>query len=298
MMNDSSDRLSRKSQLERELNYNEFLLAVLDDRDTISDTLIDKSTALEVQCFGFRSDHYEPPAALDHLIPPFSPMSIDMTATRHSDGSTTVSRLDFYPEDGSPFSINQQDAFALARHSGEQYLLPADCPIAALRQLIPYEFREQASPDQMLTYINRFSPESNNLLEYSSENDDFRGIVRFCKIETLDDTTDRLEIIKYFQHPSNAEVGTRMLLSESLKTRSQADNPDQAIYELTIDSIYRESANEEEFTVESILNAGSRVTPVTLATRRHLNDIADVLKTLDIPLAAIDIIDDITARRE
>ncbi|HET8884682.1 MAG TPA: hypothetical protein VFM68_04400 [Candidatus Saccharimonadales bacterium] len=295
-MKDRSDKAPRKSEFERRINYDQFLLAVLDDRHKISEELINKTTSLQMQCYGFHIDHYTPPEILDSFITPFSSVTVDMSATRHSDGTSTVDSLDFYPEDDPPFSIKQRDTSAEIKQFADKHPAPADSPMIALRQLMPEQVRHSATPDQMLTYVHTFSPESENLVEYTTQSEDFRGIIRFTNAEAVDDTIDRLEVIKYFNHPSDAEVGTRMLLEESLNARSQEEDPDKAIYELTIEALFKEKSDSDELTVDTILSAGNRITPVKLATRRHIQDIADVLHTLDIPLAAVDFANELKSK--
>ena len=278
-MNSLPENRLSPSKIERKVNYADFILNILDERYKIEEALLDKATTIHMEFNGYHCESYETPEMLDHYIQPFSPLTIDVSAARDTNGTNTVERIALYPEDSSPFVLRQHADFATIQCDEEHTMLPKDTLELTLRQLLPSNLRAHASLSQILEYINRSSPESSYTIKYTEEQDGYQREILLSKTETLADSIETLEVTKYSPHASGARVGTRMHVSESTHRRRKATTPDQTEHELTIEALHNSHASEE-LTVETILNTDGRSVTVDTATRQHISDITDVLDIL------------------
>lgn len=278
-MNHPAENKLTPSQLERKVTYADLILTILDDRYRIEEALLEKATTIHMSFNGYHCESYDTPEALDHYLQPFSAVTIDLSATRDESGASTIDRVAIYPEDGSALSLQRGKDFATIQHDETYDMLPANTLESALRQLLPYTVREQASVSQMLEFIHASSPESSYTIGYVEEADGQQNEISLSKTETLHDSIETLEVIKYTPHPSGAQIGTRMHLSESTSRRREHTNPDHTEQELVIEALHRHSATEE-LTVETLLNTDGRTIVVDTATRRHISDITNVLDML------------------
>lgn len=278
-MNQPSENKLTPSQIERKINYADFILSILDDRYKIEEALLEKATSIHMAFNGHHCESYETPEILDHYLAPFSEITVDLSATRDDRGSTTINQVAIFPEDSSPILLRQHDEFATVQCGEEHAVLPQTALESTLRQLLPPVVRGRADVSQMLEYINACSPESSYTIGYDENSDGHQSKISLSKTETLHDSIETIEVTKYTPHASGAQVGTRMHLSESTSRRRQMDHPDQTDHELVIEALHKHDESEE-LTIETILNTNGRTVIVDTATRRHINDITDVLNLL------------------
>lgn len=278
-MNHFSENKQTPSQIERKVQYADFILDILDNRYKIEEALLEKATDIQMAFNGYHCESYDTPEILDHYLPPLSAMTLDLSASRNDNGISTIDRIALYPEDSSPLTLRQHEDFATIEQGDEQAILPLDALESTLRQLLPPTVRQHASVSQILEFINASSPESNYSIGYSEEIDGHQNEILLSKTETVDDSIETIEVTKYAPHASGAQVGTRMHLSESTSRRRQIENPDQTEHQLVIEALHKHDESAA-LTVETILNTNGRIVVVDTATRRHINDITDVLNIL------------------
>lgn len=278
-MNQPSENRLTPSQIERKVNYADFILKILDDRYKIEEALLEKATSIHMAFNGHHCESYETPEVLDHYLPPFSEITVDLSATRDDSDVTTIDQITIFPEDSSPLLLRQHDEFTTIQCGEEHAILPQTALESTLRQLLPPIARDKATVSQILEYINAYSPESNYTIEYSEGSNGHQSEISLSKTETLHDSIETIEVTKYAPHASGAQVGTRMHLSESTSRRRQMKHPDQTEHELVIEALHKHDESEE-LTIETILNTNGRTVVVDTATRRHINDITEVLDIL------------------
>jgi hypothetical protein len=274
-----SENSPTESQLERKIAYTDFILDILDSRYQIEEKLIAKATDISTSFRGVHCESFAPPVLLDDYIPPLSPVTFDIWTKSDDAGEMNVEQVELYPEDGAPLTLRRDGDFTILRQHDYSDILPADLLESTLRQLLPAAASDKATSTQMVEFLGTLSPESNYTISYEAEQADATHQIFFSKTETLEDSIDTIEVVKYAPHASGAQIGTRMHLTESINRRRQHQHPDHTDHELIIEALHRPD-DSAELTVETVLNTNGRTVVIDTATRRHIQDITEVLSAV------------------
>lgn len=279
------------AQFERQSNYTNFAINLLDQRHDIERKLhTQESIGLreDFSCHGFHTESFEPPEFLDSYIRPATPLTIDVAATIDTSGTVTFNNMQLYPEDNAPLSIESDEQFAIVRQGGEVVAMLFDTTAieATLRQLLPHHARPFASADQILRYIDKNATTLTNTAELAIQTDTLTGTVAFSKIETVDDSIETLSVISQRPHPSGNDILARLALTESINRRRLGTNTNHISRNLTLEVLRRDASSIEDWSIEELINAPlhkNSVMHIDTATRDHIGQIADVLANIPTP---------------
>jgi hypothetical protein len=278
-MNPDAERPLTPSQKERQVKYDKLLLTIIDRRYQIEEQLEQTATSIHHSYSGFYSEAYEPPEFLDSFIMPFESVTLEVEADTDESGTTHISTINLYPVDSAPITLSLSDQIGTLTCGDELRLVSPDNVRDVLRQVAPHSVRAEATNEQLLAYVAALSPELSKTIERKVVDDDNCQVIRFTKIETVDDSIESLEVITLTPHATGAHIGTHMLFTEALSRRSQAVDSNAVNHRLTIDALHL-GGDSQALLDEQRFDLDDWSIEVTSPVQRHLRDIVATLKTL------------------
>lgn len=274
---------ARHTSPERWLEDLNFSMRLLDARHAIERAIYTQGTYRGYfNNLGYTVDSFSPPRSLTHLVKPFQPVSLDVTASRHPNGTVVFEKMLISPEDDTPLSIEQIDAtYSLIRQNNIVVDSSETSTIEAiLRSTLPHHVMAQATPEQILQFVTNNSAIGESVIEQSLS----RGTVSFARTETVDDSTETLAVENYDKtHTSGSDIVIRLALNESLHRLTQ--QPDHTERSLELEVQKGATISHESWDIDELLSETSRssVFSIDTATRQHMKKITDTIADL-IPL--------------
>jgi hypothetical protein len=165
----------------------------------------------------------------------------------------------------------------LHRNSEVEEILPNNTMDEILFSFFPQSTKEDLSVQNALEVIAQLSPESYLIYEFHDDRSDFLSTVKISNSETVDDSIFSMEISKTVMHPSGKLIGTRLNLTESIKRSMRGKDVTENTVEIDISDNHSPIVHDLSMsTIE-----GNKVVPVPVPTRRHLEDVLEVLDRLN-----------------
>lgn len=264
------------SYQERGEEFRQYTLDLIDDREKLEHLMRQRATKKSVSLAGYSREGLQLPTFLDLHPLTGNDLTVLDFEVQSVNGAMELQRIEIKPEDTAPIIIRDDHGIMLQESGDNMSPLPASALNDTLFSLFPESVRYKLTVDKAIEVITQLSPESTVVHEFEMNEADFLANVRIANSETVDDSLFSLEVVKTVIHPSGQLLGTRMNLSESIQRQiKKADITSNAV---ALD-INQNHSPVREFSFDSIF--GNKIVPVFLPTRRHIEDIDDVLGRLD-----------------
>ena len=256
--------------------FRQYTLDLIDDREKLEHLMEKKATKTSVSLAGYSRDNLRLPSFLDLHPPRDADVTVLDFEVQSVNGVMELQRINVKPEDGAPIVIRDDHGIVLQESGDNISPLHPSAMNDTLYSLFPESVRYKLTVDKAIEVITQLSPESTIVHEFEMDEADFLASIRIANSETVDDSFFSLEIVKTIIHPSGKLLGTRMNLSESIQRQiKKADITTNAV---ALD-INQNHSSIREFSFDDIVE--NKIVPVFLPTRRHIEDIEDVLGRLD-----------------
>ena len=229
---------------------------------------------------------YEPPESIREFLPQTQHITLTSEASRLQTGEVNFTKLSLQPEDGPPLLIERDETGLIALF--ENHVIRATLGKTAvesiLQQALPEQVRSIATAEQTLRYLNSQAPESVSSIQKETD----KGVVSFSRIETADDSIMTLGVTHKEHHPSNKEVYTKVLLSESLKQRNTThiDALDHTGRSLSVEVFSEESSipSFSEWDINELFNQQDNshvfLKEIDVATKKHIEKFYTTIDSL------------------
>ncbi|RWZ78177.1 MAG: hypothetical protein EOT05_00175 [Candidatus Microsaccharimonas sossegonensis] len=269
-----SDDLSPQEQ--RRAEFQQLALDLIDGRYELESEVKQKATTWSTLLSGYSRDNLQLP---DFLNLPRNANGISGSMNFEvgaNGGETRVSKIIIVPDDALPITIRDDHGIILQELGDSISPLPQTAFVETLYSLFPENVRYKLTVDTAVDVISQLSPESYTVYEFEDDSADYLTKIRVSHTETVDDSIFSLEVAKTIIHPSGHLLGTRMNLSESIQR--QIKGVDVTRNNLSID-VSRNASPIIELSFETL--SGDKIIPVTLPTRRHIDDVMDAIMRLN-----------------
>lgn len=270
-------------KVERQNEFNEFIIDLLNDRHEIDRQLAIAATHKTAAFSAVNPETYQPTASLTGFLNTISNgAEIDVAISAHGH-DITIEKIVVNQNDGAPVHLINQGPFIRIDTYGKDSLI-GDVSLLddALLSIIPAEYRALGPHRaQLIEYVNSITPIKTLESEFTHDNKDFQSIIRMTQSESIDDSVHTLEIQKLANHPSGIRVGTRMVLVESIQRAISNGTTDKITHSFALDLV-RTQTDDGLLTVESIIQTAdmNQVIALDTGTREHMGNLLEVLSDL------------------
>ena len=270
-------------KVERQNEFHEFIIDLLNDRHEIDRQLAIAATHKTATFSSVNPETYQPTASLTGFLNAISTSAEINLAISARGRDITIEKMTINQNDGAPVYFLNQGPFVRIDTSGKDSLI-GDVSLLddALLSIIPVEYRTLGPHRaQLIEYVNSITPIKTLESEFVHDNKDFRSIIRMTQSESIDDSVHTLEIQKLANHPSGIRVGTRMVLVESIQRAISNGTTDKVTHSLALELV-RTQTDDGLLTVESIIQTAdmNQVIALDTGTREHMGNLLEALNIL------------------
>ena len=267
--------IDRDMPIDPERELTEFIMDISSERFLYESWLEKAGTLTHLTCSGFRGRLRTLPEFVRHFPGIADDIEVGLAATKSIDGVMQLEKMTIRTPDTMDITIENDHGLLLMHHDGGSSLMPSD----ALETLFMGLFseRDHMKPfDVLARYIFDKSPCSieERVFEGIGMNDNAVRVV-LVNNEDGDNSSMALEVTTTLIHPSDALIGTRLTIFDSLAKAQRSLVPQANV---TIDVIRENQTGV--FTVASLLSP-NRSVDVKRPTHYHEGNIIEALYALE-----------------
>ena len=278
-----------KEREEELIDTTELLLGILDNREIINDQ-IDASPHSETRSYrGFRVDKLEIPKGMYGAIQngESSGATFDASFSKQADQPLTLEELKISPDDGRPSTYKKAgNSGRLETGSDSFWTKPKGLDLDCLRLALPQSSENlgEMTVDDYASLFSVHSPNYDESREFLSVDDEAIFSVESNHHETSDDSIDVLRIARLDRYDDHY-IGTRLVLIESLNSRSRDAEGVSVDSKLYLEEVYASKSENNIFEItksKCLIEIDElSISTIDAMDKDHKGDILDALYALE-----------------